>query len=309
MAENGALNLETHLQQEFDTYKAATYKKKSFYTPPDIIERESRNEILSNLLLTWAGCYTRAFGHKVANRLLQDYVIIYCVDGLGWLELGGKRRRIRKGDIFVCPPNIVHSYGADNKNPWTKYWIHFRGKNAGSYMDMLGFTLDSPVLQIGESTKIVSWFQDIFDILQTGYTQGNLLYATSYLSNILNYINSLSMNKVLNKVEDMNAEKIITYMLDNINGSLSLKQLSHYASLSKYHFVRLFKGKTGYTPIDYYIRLKIQKACELLEASSAKVNSISSMLGFSNSYYFSITFKRIMGQCPQQYREMLQSRR
>ena len=94
-------------------------------------------------------------------------------------------------------------------------------------------------------------------------------------------------------------------MLENINGNLSLEQLSHYASLSKYHFVRLFKEKTGYTPVDYYIRLKIQKACELLEASTTKVNSISTTLGFSNSYYFSITFKRVIGQSPQSYREML----
>ncbi|HEY5584312.1 MAG TPA: AraC family transcriptional regulator [Ruminiclostridium sp.] len=282
-----------------------TYKKKSFFTPLDIIEKESQNEILSNLLLTWAGCYTKAYGHIVNSRQLQDYVIIYCVDGLGWLELNGKRWIIKTGDIFVCPPNIVHSYGADDKAPWTKYGIHFRGKNANSYMTMLGLTLDSPTLNIGENTKIISWLQDIFSILKTGYTQSNLLLTTSYMSNIFSYINSLSMNKGLTKAEDMNAEKVINYMLNNINGNLSLEQLSHYASLSKYHFVRLFKEKTGYTPVDYYIRLKIQKACELLESSTAKINSISTTLGFNNPYYFSITFKRVVGKSPQRYREML----
>jgi len=281
------------------------YKKESFFTPPDIIEKESQNVILSSLLLAWAGCYTKAYGHRVNRRKLQDYVMIYCVDGLGWLELDGKRWNINTGDIFVCPPNIVHSYGADDKAPWTKYWIHFRGKNADSYMTMLGLSLDSPILNIGENTKILSWLQDIFKVLKTGYTQSNLLLATSYLSNILSYLNSLSMNKGLNRAEDMNVEKVINYMLDNINDNLSLQQLSHFASLSKYHFVRLFKEKTGYTPVDYYIRLKIQKACELLENSGAKINSISTMLGFNNPYYFSITFKRVVGQSPQRYREML----
>lgn len=284
----------------------STYKKKSFYTPSDIIERESKNEILSNLLLTWTGCYTKAFGHIVKSRQLQDHVIIYCVDGHGWLELEGKRWLIKKGDIFVCPPDIVHSYGANDDLPWTKYWMHFRGRNANSYMKMLGLTADSPILHIGENVKIMSWLQDIFNILKTGYTQSNLLCASSYLNNILSYINSLAMNKGLNKTEDMNAEKIITYMLENINVNLSLEQLSHYVSLSKYHFVRLFKEKTGYTPVDYFIRLKIQKACELLEVSTNKANSISAALGFSSPYYFSITFKRIVGKSPQHYRDMHQ---
>ncbi len=280
------------------------YEKMSFYTPADIIERESQNDILSHLLLSWAGCYVKAYGHIVNNRVLEDHVLIYCVDGMGWLHLGGKHWTIKKGDIFVCPPNILHSYGADDKSPWTKYWIHFRGKNANSYMTILGLTIDSPILHIGENTKILSWLQDIFNILKTGYTQSNLIFATSYLNNILSYINSLSMNKFLSKAEDMNMEKMITYMLDNINDNLSLDQLSIYANISKYHFVRLFRSKTGYTPIDYFNRLKIQKACELLETSPAKINMISSSLGFSNPYYFSIAFKKIVGQSPQSYRQI-----
>lgn len=300
MTDNNDFTTKTNPSNEL-----SSYKKKSFYTPPDILERASQNEILSNLLITWTGCYTKAYGHHVNCRLLQDYVIIYCVDGLGWLNLGGKNYIIKTGDLFVCPPHIVHSYGADDKKPWTKYWIHFRGKNANAYMNMLGFTLDSPILSIGENVKILSWIQDIFSNLRTGYTQSNLLCATSYLSNILSYINNLSLNKGLNKADDINVEKVITYMLGNINSNLCLEQMASFAVLSKYHFVRLFKEKTGYTPVDYYIRLKIQKACELLETSTAKINSISSTLGFNNPYYFSITFKRIIGQSPQHYREMV----
>ena len=282
-----------------------SYNKKSFYTPPDIIEKECQNEILGNLLLTWAGCYIKAYGHVVTERILKDYVIIYCVDGQGWLSLEGKQWIINKGDFFVCPPYIPHSYGADTKSPWTKYWIHFRGESAGAYMNLMGISTSSPVIHIGSNAKILSWLQDIFSILGMGYTQSNLLFATSYLTNILSYITSLSMNSELNKIHNINVENVITYMLDNIEVNLTLDQLSEYAKVSRYHFVRVFKEKTGYTPVDYYIRLKVQKACELLESSVAKVNSISIALGFTNPYYFSTTFKRVVGQSPKNYREMV----
>lgn len=281
------------------------YKKVSFYTPPDILEKESYNEILSNLILTWAGCYTKAAGHVVNNRLLQDYVLIYCVDGIGWLELQERRWEIKKGDFFICPANISHSYGADNKNPWTKYWVHFRGKSSYAYVSLLGLTISSPILHIGENVKILSMLQDIFNILKTGYSQSNLILATSYLANILSYVNSYSLNTGINRIQNINVEKIISYMLENLNGNLSLEQLSDVAQSSKYHFVRIFKEKTGYSPVNYFIRLKMQKACELLESSAVKIGDISSALGFNNPYYFSVTFKRVVGKSPQRYRQML----
>ncbi len=256
------------------------------------------------MLLTWAGCYIKAYGHVVNNRLLQDYIVIYCIEGQGWLELEGVRYTIKSGDLFVCPPGIVHSYGADNKNPWTKYWIHFRGRNANAYSALLGVTTASPVIHIGDNMKILLIFQDILKVLKTGYTQSNLILATSYLVNVFSYINNLSMKNRLNKVSGLNIDKVINYMLDNLNTNPNLEQLAEYANISKYHFTKLFKEKTGYTPVDYYIRLKMQKACELLELSNSKIVSISSALGFSNPYYFSNTFKRIIGQSPQHYRKM-----
>lgn len=280
-------------------------KTMSFYTPPDIIEKESENEILRSLLLTWAGRYTKAFGHLVSNRTLQDYVIIYCVDGCGWLELEDKRWEIKKGDIFLCPPNISHSYGADELAPWTKYWLHFRGNNASAYMNLLGLTIDNPIVTIDENPKIRSLIDDILDVLQKGYTQSNLLLATSHLMTLFTFINSLSMKEGINKYGDMTVEKVISYMIDNIHENLSLEQLSEFVSLSKYHFIHLFKKITGYSPMNYFIRLKMNKACELLENSKVSIAHISSDLDFSNPYYFSTTFKRTIGMSPQHYRDML----
>jgi AraC family transcriptional regulator, arabinose operon regulatory protein len=238
--------------------------------------------------------------------LLPEFIIIYCVDGCGWLKLAGKRWPIVRGDVFCCPPGLEHSYGADPDDPWTKYYFHFRGQQAASYMALLGLTPDAPVLSIGENTRILSWIHDIFNILRSGYNHGNLLLASALLGNILSYMYYLSLNTALNPSTDMSLEKVITYMLDNINGTLTLDQLSGYAGLSKYHFARLFKTKTGYAPVDYFIRLKIHKACELLEVYTAKISSISASLGFGNPYYFSNTFKRIIGQSPQHYRQMAQ---
>lgn len=282
------------------------FKHNSFYTPSDIIDKAYENDILNKLLLVWSGVYIKAQGHLVKHRIMNDYVLIYCVSGKGWLSMDNKTWSIRVGDIFICPPNISHSYGADTKDPWTNYWIHFRGETADSYMKLLKLTLSSPVQNIGNNMKLISWFEDIFEILKTGYSQSNLLLASSYLSNILAYLNTLSVNySIINRNDNIAIQNVITYMLDNLNTTLTLDEISEFAKITKYHFVRIFKEKTGFTPIEYYTRLKIQKACELLEIPDLKINQISFALGFQNPYYFTTVFKKIVGKSPQQYRKLI----
>jgi len=281
--------------------KHTAYKQISYYIPENIVEKETQSKILSELIITWAGSYTRAFGHIVSNRTIQDHVLIYCVDGYGWLRLQDRQLKVNPGDVFICPAGMIHNYGADEKDPWTKYWIHFRGSNADEYMKLMGLSISSPMKHIGTNIKIVSWIQEIFNILRKGYTQSNLFYATSYLINIFTYINSES----LTANDGVDIEKVISYMLENINSVVGLEQLSEYARISKYHFIRIFKEKTGYTPLDYFMRLKIQKACELLSSPDLKISSVSAELAFSSPYYFSTVFKKITGKSPQNYRQML----
>lgn len=295
----------TNLDHVFEVQEhKSKYKKVSYYTPESILERESKDIILSDILLTWAGCYIKAQGHVVNDRLLQDYVIVYCIDGQGWLELKDKVYTIKSGDLFVCPPGIVHSYGADGKDPWTKYWIHFRGNNADAFANLLGVTAVSPVIHVGENIKLQSCFQDVLHVLKTGYSHSNLILATTCLTSICGYINHQRLNNGLAKKSGINIDTLIHYMVDNLNTNLDLEQLSEYTNMSRYHFTKLFKEKTGYSPIDYYIRLKMQKACELLELSNIKIVDISEALGYSNQYYFSLTFKRIIGKSPLEYRKL-----
>ncbi|MGE7057069.1 helix-turn-helix domain-containing protein, partial [Paenibacillus glucanolyticus] len=73
--------------------------------------------------------------------------------------------------------------------------------------------------------------------------------------------------------------------------------------LSVPHFTFRFKEATGYSPIDYYLRLKIQLACQHLDLTGQSIKEISHRLGFQDPYYFSRLFKKIMGKSPSDYRD------
>ena len=68
-------------------------------------------------------------------------------------------------------------------------------------------------------------------------------------------------------------------------------------------FIRVFRTKTGYATVEYFLRLKVQRACELLETTDLQINQISRKLGYEDQYYFSRLFKKFMDISPQQYRQ------
>jgi len=64
----------------------------------------------------------------------------------------------------------------------------------------------------------------------------------------------------------------------------------------------LFKQKTGYPPIDYFIQMKMQKATQQLDFSDRSIKDIALSMGFDDPYYFSKRFRKVIGVSPQKYR-------
>jgi AraC-like DNA-binding protein len=83
---------------------------------------------------------------------------------------------------------------------------------------------------------------------------------------------------------------------------LDIRTLSAEACLSPYHFIRAFRGVFHDTPHQYLLRIRIQKAKELLALTTMSVTDICFEVGFESLGSFSATFHRIVGWPPTAYR-------
>lgn len=99
-------------------------------------------------------------------------------------------------------------------------------------------------------------------------------------------------------------DEAVRYMTERLTESLTLSELAKQVGLSKQHLVYLFNREAGLPPIEYFLRLKVQRAGQLLDLTGLSVKEIAGAVGLSDPYYFSRIFKKIMGYSPTEYRRI-----
>lgn len=94
----------------------------------------------------------------------------------------------------------------------------------------------------------------------------------------------------------------IAYMVEHLNQPLQVSTLAAQASVSTSHFFALFKRQMGTAPIDFFIRLRMNHARELLDSTRSSVKEIAATMGYDDPFYFSRVFKSVHQIAPAEYR-------
>lgn len=97
-------------------------------------------------------------------------------------------------------------------------------------------------------------------------------------------------------------ESAKSFIDKNYNSDISLADIAGYVYISTSHFARAFKKQYDISPIQYLLRVRIEKAKSLLEETNLKVGDIASAVGFSAQQRFNDIFKKHEFISPSEYR-------
>lgn len=274
--------------------------------PDDLIKKYSRHPLISPLYVRKIGFFPRVKYHYVQKDKGADYLmLIYCTAGRGWYQLGHKRYTVEPHQFIVLPRNQAYAFGADANDPWSIYWLHFDGQLAEQFQ--------TPTAQpVSILPGLQSRLQDRLDLFEEIYSNFSMAYIKEYmiqasmclfpfLSSFI-YVEQFRHYKLLQVQELTFSMRVISYMQENIGSNLSLEQLARNFNYSSSHFSALFQKETGVSPINYYIQLKIQRACQYIELTNLKLFEIAEKVGFDEPAYFTRIFTKVMGLSPSEYR-------
>jgi AraC-like DNA-binding protein len=279
--------------------------QKLIVLPETLLAAYSSHPLIQPLHITDIGSYPEALYHYMGRMEgCPSYILIYCSQGEGWYSLdGGKIQTVTEQMMFVLPPHIRHEYGAADTNPWSIHWIHIRGELASSYFQPDRFQHTPAPIPAEMSRKWMSLFDDCYHALEKGITLHHMIYTSQVLGHLLGL--TFFWQSAYGNANEKKAliDKTIDYMAEHLHTSLTLRSLAEQANLSIPHYVHLFKKSNGYSPIEYFLSLKMQRACQYLDLTDFTLKQISGLLGINDPYYFSRLFRKTIGLSPSEYRK------
>lgn len=277
------------------------------YLPEESLKEYSKDPLIGNLYIRKIGFFPKVKFHYVQKDSGVDYaMLIYCTDGRGKYHIHDKTYQVEKNQYIIIPPHVPYSFEADVNDPWTIYWIHFRGKLVNSFLS----PNPSPQIILSDERSRqqvrIRLFEETYNSFAMGYIKEYLSYSSMCLYTFLStfifqeqfrHIGTPTHNELSFSM------RVIYYLQEHVETNLTLQELAEYFKYSESHFSTLFQKETGTSPIHYFTRLKIQKACQYIELTDMKLNEIAMRLGFEEQAYFSRVFTKVMGISPSAYRK------
>ena len=279
--------------------------EQSIVLPSSVSQQIKSDPLMQDLYITDIGFYPHArFHFRKRIRGSAEHILIYVTNGSGEVNIGKEIYMLQKNDYIIIPMNSPHHYHTHEKDAWTIYWVHFNGSKAGMLTDYFGKKVTLPAHHTVQEDYRINLFKDLIHTLSMGYVKSHLEYANLGFHQLLASFLYPGQFMHYQQVQDTDIiSKSISFMRGHVGEALSLQQLARQSGLSVAHYSKLFTQKTGFSPIDHFIQLKIQYACQLLDISQLYVKEIAHRVGYQDPYYFSRIFKKVMQMSPLEYRK------
>jgi len=272
--------------------------------PGEMLVRAAGMPVVRDLEVTHLGHFTPAAGHYVRRpEGAAQWVLIFCLAGIGAVEWSGRRWQIKVGDLVLLPPGEAHLYEADLLAPWSIFWVHFTGVRADDFVKAVGWTREAPVLHVPAVETMMELFEDVYRNTLHGYSDADLLGLSTEFARFLGAVRlrARARDRRARRAEDR-VLAVLRRLRESPERRWTVGEMARAAGFSITQFAKLFNQQTGSPPMTFLIRLRLQRACEILQQGDETIEEIAHRVGYEDAYYFSRLFRKHIGVAPSRFR-------
>jgi AraC-like DNA-binding protein len=210
---------------------------------------------------------------------------------------------IKVGSLFFSLPDETHRIVRKESAPaLSLYYIRFDSQKSPHGEELIHQL--RKVLPINKSMKLGESYRFFLEEMKQRFHSRDPFLVKAAEHQLLTLIyDLLGGGQISDFKKGTHIDKAIELIQNSIYQTLSLTDISEEVGIDKFHLVRLFKRKTGSSPMSYFQRLKIETAKYLLKQTDSSIRVISEELRFSDPFHFSRAFKQHCGITPHLYRE------
>ncbi|HXT37967.1 MAG TPA: AraC family transcriptional regulator [Chloroflexota bacterium] len=263
-----------------------------------------------------AGLTCTAYG-SLANRRERgerctpgSYAVVYIHAGSGWIETAATTRRIavEAGDLFWLFPGATHMC-APGPAGWSVQWAAFTGSLAHSF-ELLGWLSRAcPAVHPNDPAQVEALFRRLrADFTGDGPLAGALGAALIHRLAVVAH-GSRGSTEPDPRSEVQALPRAVALIQQAAPRPLDLHAVADECGIGYSTLRRRFKQMTGQTITDYLLRVRLDRARDLLAHTRMSVAEVADAVGFADPYYFSRVFRLKEGVSPTAFRVREQQER
>ena len=223
-------------------------------------------------------------GHSWSPANCRYYLLHYIFEGTGTVEQNGKTYTAGKDDLIIHEPSDTTSwYVADKETPWVYAWM--------------GFRVDPLLPPFSDMVIHAPAARNIFSALQECENE----FPTDRIYSLIHDLLQLFGQKNTTKAPRNYAEIAKVY-LDNSSYQVPIEKIANALHIDRRYLTTLFRKAYGLSPQQYQMKLRMEKARDLL-MNGFSVTDASVRSGFSDLSNFSKKYKQYYGITPQQQKQ------
>ncbi|AXY26621.1 AraC family transcriptional regulator [Suicoccus acidiformans] len=246
---------------------------------------------------------TVAVDDEVTIYSENELILLYFNKGASDYIINGdtQKQEMKKRDLVILNPGNALTFIPVRKIEWIKVVL-----TGVLFTSSLDINSANELFIINDQHSMIRRYLELALIENNHRFRGSDIILRKLLESVMVHIlrnSELSIKDSTIQTKNSDIDKVQQYIRENYHEKITLDQLSELVDINKYYLIRLFKQKTGLSPIDYLIHVRLEQAENLLKQTDLTISKISDMVGFHSPSHFSKTFKESNHLTPSQFRK------
>lgn len=239
--------------------------------------------------------------YHLVRKNYNSLLITHILDGSFTFVKDGKHITARKGDTVILDCYKPHEYYTNDN--FESIWVHIAGANSYELFEEIESSAGN-LIKCKDIQHLRKLLFRIFDGIKSDNPPTELNLSLDIYKLFAELLNPQSAkSKGENSYEDC-VQIVKEYISENLNENLTVAKLAEIVNMSSSHFSRIFKRQTGFSPYDYILISRLNRAKYLLQVTDMTVASIAYETGFNSESNFIFFFTENEGISPGKFRKL-----
>ena len=250
--------------------------------------------------MSTCGYYYTNYDYRIEREDYHNYMLFYICDGRLSLRSGSQTMVASAGQVGFLNCHEPHEYHTIGNTEFV--WLHLDGSNTADFYQQAvqmhgGFVFDTHYAE-----QIKNGIYEIVFAFRNEQTLSEVRLSQKLYTLLTAMVDTASQEAGQTEENDT-VSKAMHFIQEQYMNPISLLDVATHVNMSQFHFSRLFKKDCGYSPHEYLILTRLNRAKHLLKTTGLPVKVIAQKVGYQNVSSFTNAFTDRVGISPTLFRK------